>query len=528
VKLSPIPLLILTIALAQFAIAADRPRNIFDDDWQPPKTTEKPRPPATVIPPTPRLADPAKATTTKPPTPKSTPAIPDAPRPPQRVPVPSKPAQAAVRQVMKEVFAEQLADRSIPARRKLTAALMAQADKSSQVPTDRFVLLAAAIDAAIDAVNLPAALRAADRMAEAFDVDGLGVKADAALRLGPKSGVPDSAAENVNAVLELSKDLARADDYATAARVCAALQPAATRDPSLRAQLQQRQRELVIARDAADRFAKDLEKLKAFPDDPAANLAAGRYVCLVKGEWDAGLLMLAKGSDVTLKSLAARELTHATTADETAAAGDAWWDAAAKQLDPASRAAVTAHAVALYERSVNGIAGLRKVQIEKRIAEVAASRPSMAIELLPHMEGQTGGTDKGVVLLKRGDRIATVESFKAPVAFRMVVQTDSTDFRIAYAARQIIFNWETSESELRIDGGPASGHHKRGAGSVPKKTWVTIDLVVTADLMALSVDGELRHSVKADFSHVDEHLSILAHVSPLMVKSVQMSKPPPQ
>lgn len=337
------------MSLARSAVAADRPRNIFDDDWTPPKTAEKARPPVTVAPPVQPPADVhAKPPTSNLPLPKGTPAgAGGASAPPGRFAVPAKAAQAAVRQVMKEVFAEQLADRSIAARRKLAAALLAQADKSREVPTDQFVLLAAAIDASIDGVNLPAALQAADRMADAFDVDGLGVKADAALRLGPKSGVADSAAENVDAVLELSRELASADDYGTAARVCAALQPAAARDPALRAQLQQRQRELILARDAADRFAKDLEKLKASPDDPAANLAAGRYTCFIKGEWEAGLTMLAKGSDVGLKSLATHELGHATTPEEIAAVADAWWDAAAKQPEGASRIAVTAHAASL-------------------------------------------------------------------------------------------------------------------------------------------------------------------------------------
>jgi hypothetical protein len=361
------------IVTAGTARGADRQRNIFDDDWTPPKTAEKARPPVTVIPPAQPPADaPAKNATSKQPLPKVTPAIPAAPKAPARLPVPAKSAQAAVRQVMKEVYGEQLADRSVAARRKLASALLAQADKSRQVPTDQFVLLVAAIDAAVDGVNLPAALQAADRMADAFDVDGLGVKADAALRLGPKSGSAESAAaENIDAVLGLSRELASADDFATAARVCAALQPAAARDAAMRAQLQQRQRELVTARDAADRFAKDLERLKASPDDPAANLGVGRYTCFVKGEWDAGLPMLAKGADSTLKMLAVQELAHSTTAEETTAVADAWWDLSAKQPDVNSRAAVTDHAATLYERCVSEIAGLRKVQIEKRIAEAA-------------------------------------------------------------------------------------------------------------------------------------------------------------
>src|SRR3954469_10380053 len=104
-------LVVLMITLARAAMAADRPRNIFDDDWTPPKTAEKPRPPVTVIPPPSAPANPPgdapKSSLPKPPSPKATPTIPAAPKPAVRLAVPDKSAQAAVRQAMKEVYAEQ-------------------------------------------------------------------------------------------------------------------------------------------------------------------------------------------------------------------------------------------------------------------------------------------------------------------------------------------------------------------------------------------------------------------------------------
>jgi hypothetical protein len=440
--------------------------------------------------------------------------------------VPGKAEQAAVRKMMKEVFADQLADRSIAARRKLTAALMVQVEKSADAPTDQFVLLAAAVDAAEEGVDLAAACAAADRMAEIFDVDGLGVKAAAAIKMGPRSAIPDSAAANVESALELSRDLARENDYATAARVCGALQPAAARDVGLRTQLQQRQRELVIEREMAERFERDLARLKETPNDPSANLSAGRYACLVRGEWDGGLAMLAKGSDAKLKALASRELTRPNDPDDACAIGDAWWDLATKQADAPSRAAMSAHAATIYERAVDGMSGLRKAQVEKRLAEFAASNErSHTTELLARMQGKTSGTANGVVLLKPGDRIATAESFKPPIAFRMVVQTEGPDFRVAYACDQLIFNWELDPNQLRIDGGPASGRHKGGAGGVPQKVWVTIDLVVKKDSMTVSVNDEVRQTVQADFSEVSQKFSITSHRASLQVKSVKVSRP---
>ena len=39
-----------------------------------------------------------------------------------------------------------------------------------------------------------------------------------------------------------------------------------------------------------------METLKGKPDDPEANLIAGKYLCLAKGDWPNGLPMLAKSS----------------------------------------------------------------------------------------------------------------------------------------------------------------------------------------------------------------------------------------
>jgi hypothetical protein len=467
---------------------------------------------------------------------------------PARRPVPSPSAQTAIQKDMKEVFADQLADHSIPARRKLTSALLAQADKSSDAPVEQFVLLTAAIDSAVDAVSLQQAFRAADKVSEMFDVDGLGIKIDAVLRVGPKSAVPEQADENVSAVIELSSALANVDDYAAAARVCAALLPATAGNSELRTKLQQRQRELSAASEAAERYSRDLAKLNAKPDDPAANLAVGKYVCFVKGEWENGLPMLAKGDDPALRTPAVFELSKPITPEEIAHLADTWWDLAAKQSDSVAKANATAHAAALYESIIEKITGLRKVQIEKRIAEVAATHGSRPVELLKLMIGKSTAIDNSAVLLKNGDRISTAESFKTPIAFRIVAQTESNNIRISYAAETILFNWERNNDMICIDHGqfssaeemiakwerdetavnteffPAGRKFAIFAGAVPKKTWVTIELVVKVDSLKVSVNDEPRLTVNGDFSKIDQRLSIFPSSSHIMVKSVKMTK----
>src|SRR5437899_3087796 len=82
------------------------------------------------------------------------------------------------------------------------------------------------------------------------------------------------------------------------------------------------------------------------------------------------------------------------------------------------------------------------------------------------------GCDRGKVL-KGSDRMSTPVSYRPPVEITIVAKTDKTNLRMAYAADQVIFNWELDPAQLRIDGGPADGLHRPGYGRIPIKKYVT-------------------------------------------------------
>jgi hypothetical protein len=406
-----------SIALLLTTVAgAAGPRSIFDDDWTPPKASETPRPAQ------PAASDPT--TTVKPaPTPTDpNPGTPATPTATARRAVPAKPEQAAVRKVMKEIYAEQIADRSVPARRKLTETLIGQADKSASTPVDQFVLLAAAIDAGVDAADLPLAFAAADRMAGEYDVDALAVKTETVARLNPRTAPPESAVGNVGAGLEVADKLVAADDYAAAARLCGALQSLAAVSADLRAQVQGRIREVGVARAAYEKVARDAEKLRASPDDPAANLSVGRHACFIKGDWRRGLPMLGKGSDPSLKALAALELAGASSPDAVVRLADGWWDAAAKQVDARSRAGAMAHAAVLYGQAVEKIGGLRRVQIEKRIAD--ASKASI------HASPAGGAAEKWIDLAELIDPVKHAKAGNWKLENGVLTSNDANGARI--------------------------------------------------------------------------------------------------
>src|ERR1041385_5703378 len=73
------------------------------------------------------------------------------------------------------------------------------------------------------------------------------------------------------------------------------------------------------------------------------------------------------------------------------------------------------------------------------------------------------------IVLTGNDRLTTPGSFRPPVEITIVAKTDSTNLRMAYAADQVVFNWELNGSELRIDGGPANGMHKADARSEERR-----------------------------------------------------------
>jgi hypothetical protein len=119
------------------------------------------------------------------------------------------------------------------------------------------------------------------------------------------------------------------------------------------------------------------------------------------------------------------------------------------------------------------------------------------------------------------DRLSTPGAFKPPVEITVVAKTDGTNLRLAYAADQVIFNWEVDPEQLRVDGGPANGLHKPEAGEIARNEYVTIRWVVTPRHQAIYVGDELRFEHEGNYLHVNKPVSVFpAAGSVVTVKSV--------
>lgn len=115
--------------------------------------------------------------------------------------------------------------------------------------------------------------------------------------------------------------------------------------------------------------------LQARPDDPAAALELGRFLCGVRGEWEKGLPYLAKGADAALQSVARKDLEAPADAISQVELGDLWWDLGEKAA--AERDLFRTRACHWYDRASGALSGLARVRVEKRLEEGARLRPGV-------------------------------------------------------------------------------------------------------------------------------------------------------
>ena len=305
--------------------------SIFDDDYTPPKRAEAapqqaaptpPETPAVPVPPSPEQP------VNRPPDVAVPPA--KAPEIPHRA-LPDKTSLTKCRKLFEEAFSTELKDRSPAARRKLAQRLLYEAAKTAEGTADRYMLLVGAIQAAEEGQSLRMAFTAAKLLAGEYGSDELATKADAAAKTFAGAPLPAlSSVANIELLLTLADQLVAEDAFTTVAPVESALQRAAggISDPDLKKEAAGQIREVAAIREAHDKLAPAVATLKQSPNDPAANLAVGSYLCFQRGKWDKGLPLLAKSSDAQLKSLATAELAAFAGGDAMIKAADGWYDAA--------------------------------------------------------------------------------------------------------------------------------------------------------------------------------------------------------
>jgi len=443
--------------------------------------------------------------------------------PATKSPPPDSTALSQANRNIRDIFKADLARARTPtAQIELARKFLQSAAEENVNINDRYALLLLARELAVNAGDVENSTAVADAILDSFSLDPLKLKFEIAQDLDKSVRVPYARSDLIQLYNSLILNAIQAEQFEFGRRISASAQTAArmSDDASLGRLINTTYQRLREAETAYNGSKKAHIILAQNPADPAANLTAGKYYCFYKSDWPVGLPLLAQSNDATLKALAARELAAPEKPVVQVNLADDWWTIS--ETSPGStKAVIESHAAAWYRKALPELTGLTKARVDKRLATVRLSGSEEG-EVLPLMSGKFTAGENGIVILKQGDRIKTPETFAPPVVFRIVAQTEKNDIRLAYAADQIIFNWERNHTEMRIDGGPPNGRHKAGAGAISINTWVTIDLLVRPRVMAISVDGQLRHQIPADYSQVNDPLQIFGYDSTIKIKSVRV------
>lgn len=289
-----------------------------------------------------------------------------------RAEVPSAKSVAESHKLIKDLFKKEYARPAAKDQAALAARLLKQAAESKGDPPARFALLEEARDLAAKAGDATTAMKAADQLAVSFKVSRGKVWAAIASPLVGSAKTPRASRDVAILLLTAVGHACDENEWKSAVALAHFAEIAArkARDFRLRKNVRVRARHVAKLKAEADKVRDELALLKTKPDDPAANLAVGRFLCLYKIDWDAGVAMLAKGSDANLKA-AARLDVQAAGRDAAAklAVADAWYDLA-KSAKKEHKLAIQVRSHHWYLQALPMLTSLQKVKAEKRIAEL--------------------------------------------------------------------------------------------------------------------------------------------------------------
>jgi hypothetical protein len=227
------------------------------------------------------------------------------------------------------------AQKDVAARSQLALTLLQEGRDTNDDLAGKYVLFREARDLAARAGDAPTALQASDDLAHSFslpDAKVLEMKIEA-LGLASKAVAgPDAYQTVVDSALVLAQEAMAADEYEAALALLATADAAAIKlkNVPLVSSIRVRRQEVRAGQKEYANWKPFAEALRKDPTDPKANMNMGVYQAMVKGNWDKGLPLLARGSDPVLKQLAAMDLEGPKQPSQQAELAEKWLELAGK------------------------------------------------------------------------------------------------------------------------------------------------------------------------------------------------------
>lgn len=314
---------------------------------------------------------------------------PDAiPKLPEKLLPPDPDAQEKALKAIREVFEVDYAknspaDRQVFARKLLKDAVATRGDRVSQ-----FVLFLQARDIAAQAGDLVTAFRAIDAVAKEFAVDPLALKVGTLSKLAPTT-THDLAGPAVAACFNVVDDAVARDHYDLGLFVLKKAETLAKNptNVSLQAKVQARAKDIIDLRKERENLRSAEKLLAEKPDDPAANLQVGGFLCFLKSDWARGLPMLRKGGDGNLGRIIETELAGPSSPELRMDLGDAWLKVAEADGRDLAKANLKLRARYWYEQALGGLTGFPRTRVQKLLEDLCnEEKAKWSTDLLPFVD----------------------------------------------------------------------------------------------------------------------------------------------
>ncbi len=299
-------------------------------------------------------------------------------------PLPAADEIKAAMATVKDVFKDEYKNLKTPeSRTELAKKLLGQAADPANNPAMVYVLITESARIAGEAGNIAAVSEASKLIAAKFAGDLLPLRIKM-FELAEKSSArptPELLSTLADEYLKLADEAMLADDFSTVSILCTSADAVAkkAKNTALITKAADKKKAAAEAVNGLKSVSVAIEKLKANPDDPDANLAVGKYICFSKGDWDKGLPMLAKGSDKDYKEAVELDLAAKDTAS-TMKSADKWWDVADKEKSKPAKSAIMSRAATQYQKILPELGGLDKVKVEKRVTQAASDAEVSGIQ----------------------------------------------------------------------------------------------------------------------------------------------------
>jgi hypothetical protein len=280
---------------------------------------------------------------------------------------PEAPALLDAEKTVRALYKDDYSKKTPKERAFLGQKLLDQARQSKDAPASQFVLYRESQDNFAQGGELTLCLDAIDEWSRRFQIDAVDTKVKAIATAAKLAKTPEEGLPIAVAHLKVADAAALADRFDIAEKETQAAQATARKAANvpLLNRATARSKDLADQKAVYDKLKKSRDSLEANPEDAEASLAVGKYQCFVKGHWEAGLPLLAKGSEATLKELAKKDLAAPKEPELQLEIGDGWWELAEKSTG-ASKILTRARAVAWYDQAIPKLQGLPKVKADQR------------------------------------------------------------------------------------------------------------------------------------------------------------------